>query len=590
MFNRGCKLTALLVAAAATLTMVPASAATRLETKDGSFDNAIAFNGKYVYDGYKTIDDEDSETAVYFSTGSKDTAIDNHDDYTFKFDKKYGEKYILAEDSGDYLLDLSTGKIDKDETLEDKIENLENKVKSTFKKVDRYEKTENKIQLIDGLQQINENQFGDVWYSYSVKGTDKVKGTSEAVTAYGFVNESGKYIDASVTANLTIPNGTSTVKLTKYNDEKDGVIAQLTSLEAIAQDENNIYAIATVQVSGTTEGANDGKMKFVQRISKAQGNKEDDAYLPSKVDSYLISDDFKLDGDAEDFANANALLSDLSNSQVRVINNVIYVTKVEKNNVTVSTIKLGKNKVTKGDDTKKYDLYLASFSQDDDQDIAGENAVSIDAEGNTWALNKGKIYKFNGKEFEEVYTCDRAMDTLDVYNSDNLMAWEEGEEVFAVAQGKVVEEDKEEDTEVTVQAGWVKNSDGTWSYYRDNAPIKGQWIQDGNWYYLNAEGTMVTGWLNDRGTWYYLNGSGAMVTGWLNDNGTWYYLNASGAMQTGWLNDNGTWYYLNASGAMQTGWFKDTDGRWYFLQSNGAMATNTTVDGYVLGANGAWIR
>ena len=182
------------------------------------------------------------------------------------------------------------------------------------------------------------------------------------------------------------------------------------------------------------------------------------------------------------------------------------------------------------------------------------------------------------------------MDTLDVYNSDNLMAWEEGEEVFAVAQGKVVEEDKEEDTEVTVQAGWVKNSDGTWSYYRDNAPIKGQWIQDGNWYYLNAEGTMVTGWLNDRGTWYYLNGSGAMVTGWLNDNGTWYYLNASGAMQTGWLNDNGTWYYLNASGAMQTGWFKDTDGRWYFLQSNGAMATNTTVDGYVLGANGAWIR
>ena len=40
-------------------------------------------------------------------------------------------------------------------------------------------------------------------------------------------------------------------------------------------------------------------------------------------------------------------------------------------------------------------------------------------------------------------------------------------------------------------------------------------------------------------------------------------------MKTGWLNDNGTWYYLNASGA---------------------MLSNTTVGGYVLGANGAWIK
>ena len=60
-----------------------------------------------------------------------------------------------------------------------------------------------------------------------------------------------------------------------------------------------------------------------------------------------------------------------------------------------------------------------------------------------------------------------------------------------------------------------------------------------------------------------------MQTGWINVNGTWYYTNASGAMQTGWINDNGTWYYCNASGA---------------------MLANTTVDGYVLGANGAWVR
>ena len=41
---------------------------------------------------------------------------------------------------------------------------------------------------------------------------------------------------------------------------------------------------------------------------------------------------------------------------------------------------------------------------------------------------------------------------------------------------------------------------------------------------------------------------------------------------------------------MKTGWFQDTDGRWYYLNANGSMAANTTVDGYVLGANGAWIK
>ena len=182
--------------------------------------------------------------------------------------------------------------------------------------------------------------------------------------------------------------------------------------------------------------------------------------------------------------------------------------------------------------------------------MQAEDSYSIDTEGNTWVLNKGKIYQFTGKEFKEVYTCDRSMDRIDVYNSENLIVWEEGEDVFATIGGNIAE-DEEDNTEDnnTVQTGWVKNSDGTWSYNRDGQAVKGQWIQDGNWYYLKEDGIMATGWLNDRGTWYYLNGSGAMQTGWLNDNGTWYY-----------------------------------------LQSNGAMAVNTTIDGYVLGANGAWIR
>jgi hypothetical protein len=34
----------------------------------------------------------------------------------------------------------------------------------------------------------------------------------------------------------------------------------------------------------------------------------------------------------------------------------------------------------------------------------------------------------------------------------------------------------------------------------------------------------------------------------------------------------------------------DVDGRYYYLYSNGSMAYNTTIGGYKLGLNGAWIR
>ena len=73
-------------------------------------------------------------------------------------------------------------------------------------------------------------------------------------------------------------------------------------------------------------------------------------------------------------------------------------------------------------------------------------------------------------------------------------------------------------------------------------------------------------------------------------NNTWYYTYSNGTKATGWQYIGGEWYYLDSAGRMKTGWFKDTDGRWYYLQSSGAMAKNTTIGGYKLGSNGAWIR
>ncbi|MFZ7943794.1 S8 family serine peptidase [Neobacillus sp. 19] len=144
------------------------------------------------------------------------------------------------------------------------------------------------------------------------------------------------------------------------------------------------------------------------------------------------------------------------------------------------------------------------------------------------------------------------------------------------------------DPKPVVKNGWSFEN-GAWFYYVKDAKATG-WLNDGGkWYFLNKDGKMATGWLNTGGKWYYLNKSGAMATGWLKDGNTWYYLNKSGAMATGWLFDGGKWYYLENSGAMATGW-KYVNGKWYYLYSSGAMAANTTIDGYKLGKDGAWIK
>ena len=99
-------------------------------------------------------------------------------------------------------------------------------------------------------------------------------------------------------------------------------------------------------------------------------------------------------------------------------------------------------------------------------------------------------------------------------------------------------------------------------------------------------------WFYDRsyGQTYYLKSDGIMATGWNLIGSTWYYMGTNGARCTGWQWVNGKKYYLDARGAMQTGWFQDVNGKWYYLDQSGKMLSNTTVGGYILGADGAWIK
>ncbi len=406
------------------------------------------------------------------------------------------------------------------------------------------------------------SKFGNSSVTAPVTGTT----TSAAVQYTGFVNEDGKYIDASNLANIYAYSNEAkkVVKIEEYNDyDKDNqIMVTLDSIKPIAQDKDYIYTITTANIyQGATEEtctpktyANKRTAYFYQKISKNQGDKKDDAYIPKTVDSYEIDNkSFYDDSDAKDAY--TAILTDddgyeVENNLYTIKNGTLYVVRVKDDEVKVFKMKTKKAKVDAVDSaayitdvTKKLDAPLLQKDDDNEHDIfdgAGKNAVSIDVDGNVWALDKGAIYKVDGTDFKEVYTLDRSINNLDVYNDGSLIAWEndgsnDGDVYTTVTEGKAVT-DKEAPTSTPAKVGWDQLADGNWNFY-------------------DATGAKI-------------------VNNWTNVGGTWYFLNADGIMATGWQQIGGTWYYLNPI----------SDG------TKGAMLANTTVNGYKLNASGAWIN
>ena len=150
--------------------------------------------------------------------------------------------------------------------------------------------------------------------------------------------------------------------------------------------------------------------------------------------------------------------------------------------------------------------------------------------------------------------------------------------------------------------GWTKNYlEGT-TYTYENRGItdtKTGWqYENGNYYYYDASGNKKTGWLNTAETpgnsslgctsqWYYLESDGKMATGWYKVGNSWYYL----AKQDGKENK---WNTAQTKGCMYTGWVYSEDYSncashgWYF-DSSGAMVSNTTINGSTINSSGCWV-
>ena len=604
MFKRANKITSLLVAAAAVASMVPAYAADvkKLDSQDGTVYNAVAYK-----DGESYIDGEinDKDEATYYVANSK---YNNLSDIDSGADvSAYGDKYVEEQD-GDYYLDLSNGKVTDDSVADNARDDAASALRKKAKADTdgRYLKDGSAF-AADYTQtgwsvstEIPGAKFGDIWYATKLANKDAANnfapngdGTS-AGTLNVFTDANGNYIDADyslgkIKVTTTASGvGSKSVYVDNTTDTYDAagksgaVTAYVRQDKVLTQDKDYIYrkvnvTVAVSTASGVTAtisqigGENIGgdsafqtsdagktvTFAAIQKIAKAQDSDTIGGAKYSKsVETYAISDDNGVSTDkAQDFAGLTYYTA--TNGKLTG-----YSIDTGANTVTVQTATLKSNNglyytdlgdKSDADDIEASDINSSATTKDIEDKAS---SVQVDADGNLWRLNNGYIYEWdNDSSWNKVYKVDGSINKMSVYDKDNIVAWNQDDEVYTVLGGKGTKATDDgttttTTTTTTAAAGWVKAADGTWSYNK-------------------ADGTKATGWLQAGSAWYFLKADGTMATGWVQDGATWYYLQASGAMATGWLNDNGTWYYLNASGA---------------------MLANTTVDGYVLGASGAWIQ
>ncbi|WP_029231103.1 starch-binding protein [Butyrivibrio sp. VCB2006] len=103
--------------------------------------------------------------------------------------------------------------------------------------------------------------------------------------------------------------------------------------------------------------------------------------------------------------------------------------------------------------------------------------------------------------------------------------------------------------------------------------------EDGYKYYVNAKGAVIKqNYVTYEGNRYYFDGNGHMVTGFMTKWGTVYYFDELGVQQFDRLVDvDGYTFYLNKNGAVVKSDFVDLeDGRHYF-DSEGHMVKGTTI-------------
>ena len=156
---------------------------------------------------------------------------------------------------------------------------------------------------------------------------------------------------------------------------------------------------------------------------------------------------------------------------------------------------------------------------------------------------------------------------------------------------------------LTTQAastGWKKVGKYYRFYYASGKYYKNCVKKIGTMYFgFSVKGNLCCGWFTINGKKYYGSvksgakgiGVGQVLTGYRKIGNDFYYLIPSqmGAMKKGFITLNKKLYYFDLTTGKQRrakGWFF-VNNSMYYVKADGSIATNTKIDGYKIGANGA---
>lgn len=239
--------------------------------------------------------------------------------------------------------------------------------------------------------------------------------------------------------------------------------------------------------------------------------------------------------------------------------------KAENYNAIGTLVKLGKTKVFLSSDIEKEDANKISSS------IGQVDVLKLNHHG------------YSGAPFEYLFVLKPK---YIVVTNNQILPQAKAPIAFA----------KENFNTTTYLTGNVKDAiklnitESGYSFENSGNPVNittTEWI---NWlgkYVYLKNGKIQKSWLEYKGNWYYLNNQGIMVTGWheLNWSGgkNWFYFGTDGIMYKGWKQvkwSGGTnWFYFDTThGFMKTGWQQlDWSGGkdwFYFEPTHGYLIQN----------------
>lgn len=590
MLKRIAKAASLVVCFASVLSTMPAMAADikEYEPQEGTIHYAKTLGtggGDIIYiDG--EINGSNDDAVYYMTSNGKYNKLDIDDGNTVS-DVREG-RYLPISDN-ETVIDTKNGfKIMNENTDSDLLADIGSIAKQTLRRDDKEGRFDS-----NEFKSIKSSYFVSAWggvapYSYNLAKPFKTnKAGTVKDTDRIYVDYKGQYVDADYNLGklkVTTTGGSVTMKNT---DDTYDITEGSTTYEykAVLKDlwkqeddfGDYLYRWASLSIYKKVKGADD--LTYINVTNKVGfGSEGYNAFIPSGATSIVVLHKYSKpsalndsvdgikyprestlyflaneDGDSEvmlgyplTYGVATEEAADKlgitynSNDKVKVkFNNKGYCSaylSVNEKKVYAQSFKL---KSKKGFNY----IELGNDGTEDDYDIKCTDTSITDSicssGGNIFVLDGGdiKIYGPNDEKFTKLYKVDSGMNHMSLNSKDFGILWNDEDGLYTIINNKNTTVAKDTTTKAvattpilpTAVTSWEKAADGTWSY----------------------------------------NGSdGKKVTGWFKDGSTWYYFNALGVMQSGWVNDNGNWYYCNVSGA---------------------MLFNTTVDGYALGANGAWI-